>query len=443
MLISKSDIMDKLHSDKLHNDQLVIGYDLGDRVSQISYCYLSSDTPETLSVTAGTELYNIPTVLCKRKDVGQWFYGREACRYAEEEDGILLENLITLARKDETVMVEGTRYEATALLTLFVKRSLSLLSLVARTESIGAMMFTCDVLDGKMIEILGIVSAGLGLKTKKIHFQSYEESFYYYMLFQPKELWNHQVLLCDFKEEQLKTYRMEYNKRTTPMVTFIQKQEYKTPDYGILPEEEYLRKKAMEERDQWFLDLLYPICKERILSSVYLIGDGFKENWMQESLKYLCKNRRVFQGNNLYSKGACYGIKERVQPSEHGKSYVFLGQDKLKANVGMQVLRRGVSSYFALLDAGQNWFDAKKSCEFILEEDNSFELLITPLNGKEAKLVEILLDELPKRPARTTRIGLEICLKSENRVEVCMKDEGFGELFPATGQTWREEFLIS
>ena len=58
----------------------------------------------------------------------------------------------------------------------------------------------------------------------------------------------------------------------------------------------------------------------------------------------------MFQGNNLYSKGACYGLLERLNPSKEWKDYVYLGADKLKANIGIKALRRGEDSYYALLN---------------------------------------------------------------------------------------------
>ena len=435
--MNRTELLDKLKSDKL-----VIGYELGEQMSQISYCYLNNDNPETLSVTAGTEQFNIPTVLCKRREIGQWFYGKEAMKYAEQEEGTLLTGLLELARKGEPVMVEDTEFDPVALLTLFVKRSLTLLSLVAGWESVSAVMFTCDHLDHRMIEVLTQVTAGLGLKNKKVFFQSHRESFYYYMLYQPKELWNHQVLLCDYREDYLKLYRLECNKRTTPVVVYIEMEEY--PDFSLdkLPDEEYARKQAMQEKDRAFLEILTEQCEGKIISSAYLIGDGFKEEWMEDSLRYLCKGRRVFRGNNLYSKGACLGMKEKLNASEKGNSYVFLGEDKLKANIGMKVLRRGVDSYFALLDAGQNWFDCRKECEFILEDEPAFELRVTPLNGKDATVVEISLDDLPGRPERTTRIHLEIFLKDASTVVLQMEDMGFGEFFPSSGKTWQEEFKV-
>ena len=51
---------------------------------------------------------------------------------------------------------------------------------------------------------------------------------------------------------------------------------------------------------------------------------------------------------------------------ENGKNHVYLGQDKLKSNIGMKVRRQGEESYQALLDAGINWYEAQNTMEFYL-----------------------------------------------------------------------------
>lgn len=425
-----------------NTSKLVVGYDLGNLVSQISYSFLEDAEPETLSTVAGGENYNIPTVLAKRLNVNQWFYGKDAIKAAKDGDGILVENLVSLARAGEPVTIDGNIFEPAAMLALFMKRTMSLLTMVAPIEKIDVFVVTVDELDRDMVEILNRAVAGIGLKTDKIYFQSHMESFYYYMISQPRELWIHQVLLYDFVGKNLKSYRLECNKRTTPIVAFIDTQEYETVVREELPEEEAEREMAADRLDKKFLRVVEETGDGRVISSAYLIGEGFQGDWAKKSLKELCRNKRVFQGNNLYSKGACYSGIEKVNPSENGKAYVFLGNEKLKSNIGMKVLRQGEESYLALLDAGINWFEAVKECEFILESDNTFSILITPLNGKQIQEIILHMDGLLERPEKTTRIHMKIYMNGEHKVAVELTDMGFGELFPATGQTWTEEFEV-
>ena len=417
--------------------RLVVGYDLGHEYSQISYCVEGNDV-ETLSLIAGAEEYSIPTLLCKREGVNQWFYGKEALRYAGQEQGVVVDNILQLAMEGEEVLIEGKAFDPVALLTLFVKRSLGLLSQLPY-DKIDALMITCEKLDHRMLEVLSQVVAGLKLKNTQVSFQNYTESFYNYMIYQPEELWSFQTLLCDYRGSSMKVSRMECNKRTTPIVAFIDSQEYAFLPYEPMPETESLRKEKLERLDREFLDLMTEVCRNNLISSVYLIGENYSGEWMKESLRFLCRGRRVFQGNNLYSKGACFGMLERLTASETGKSHVFLGNEKLKANVGMRVMRRGEHSYYALLDAGVNWFEAEGCVECYLQGDNVLEFTITPLIGKEGKIARIVLDELT---GNLNRVQICAWLKEESRMVVEITDLGLGEIRPATECVWTEEIEL-
>ena len=423
-------------------EKIIVGYDLGNQYSQISYCTYENSVPETLSVVAGAQVYNIPTILCKRGGISQWFYGKDARKHADIGDGVLVEDLVEAARKGDPVFLEDEEYDPVALLTLFMKRSLTLLSMVSSPDKIAALMITCEELDARMVEILDAVVAGLSLKTKLISYQSHLESFYHYTIKQPRELWQQQVLVCDYAGERMRFFRMEYNRHTTPVVAFTEKEEYSFLTGAVGIEEEALRESLYKQLDERFLGLAEKVCEGRMITAVYLIGEDFSEEWLKESLRYLCRNRRVFRGNNLYSKGACYGMAERLSPSEIGKGHVFLGEDKLKANIGMKLKRRGEDSYYALLDAGTGWYEAQGSVDFLLEEGNSFSLVITPLNGREVKRAEVTLEGLPVRSGAFSRLHMELKMTTESNVRLSVEDLGFGELFPASHQVWTESFEV-
>ncbi|MDE7258789.1 MAG: hypothetical protein K2N77_06075, partial [Lachnospiraceae bacterium] len=338
--------LERKEEGKLHKGSVLVGYDLGEKYSQISYCVYGQEEATTIATVVGTKQYNIPTMLCKREGVNQWFYGKDAVKNMDEEGMFPVEGLLDLARKGDAIELDGESYDPVALLTLFLKRSMTLMNFIATVEKIDAIMFTVDELDDRMVEILSQASVNLGLKTPHIYFQSHTESFYAFMLHQPPELWNYQAMACEHDGVRLKLYRMECNKRTTPIVVLIEEQIYETLVIPEETEEEAVREDAYRMADERFLGILRKMCEGRIMSSVYLLGDGFRAEWDKQSIQFLCHNRRVFRGNNLFSRGACYGLQEKLEPSEAGSKHVFLGKDKLKSNIGMNVLRQGRESYY-------------------------------------------------------------------------------------------------
>lgn len=193
------------------------------------------------------------------------------------------------------------------------------------------------------------------------------------------------------------------------------------------------------ESDEKMLEIATSLCGNQIVSSVYLIGEAFSQEWMKESLRYLCHGRRVFQGNNLFSKGACYSMMERLAPSEAGKNHVFLGDDKLKSNIGMKILRQGEESYCALLDAGINWYEAKNSMEFYLLEGRAVEILITSLTGKGNRIARIVPEELQEG---ITRLKISVEMRDDTHLMVELEDLGFGTFRAATHHIWKEEIEL-
>ena len=53
-------------------------------------------------------------------------------------------------------------------------------------------------------------------------------------------------------------------------------------------------------------------------SCAYLTGEAFSKEWAKESLAFLCRRRKVFLGQNLYTKGACHASMEYAHMSKMG-----------------------------------------------------------------------------------------------------------------------------
>ena len=418
------------------NQKLIVGYDLGWDYAQISYCNAAGDQVETVSSVAGAESFSIPTVLCKKVGVNQWYYGKEAIEYAKENQGILIENLLRISLEGEPLQIEEGTYDPVALLTLFFKRTLGMLSGVAGTEKMEALMITCDRMDETVSAVLDKVTANLRLKTEHVAYQSRQESYYQYLIHQQGDLWKEPSILFDYRGNKMSVYRMECNKKTKPVVTFIHREEEEFPSRESLSAQADIGNQVL---DQAFLKLAGEKIGEGRVASVYLIGDDFSEDWLKASLRFLCDRRRIFLGNNLFCKGACYGMLEQIRPSGVSREYVFLGDDKLKCNVGMNVRRQGSESYLALLDAGTDWKKATAGMELYLRGDGEAEFVVTSLVGGGKTVAAVELEDFP---GDVTRVKMTLSMKEENLMHAHFEDLGFGEFRPAENKTWDKDVLL-
>lgn len=417
--------------EKMNRDRYAIGYDLSREYAQISYCKIDSDTPETLSTVEGEDIYNIPLVLSKRRSDGQWCIGADALAAVDDGDGELITDLLTLALNKELVTVLRAQYQAKDLLALFIKRSLSLLPMMGTPEKVGDIVITVRNADNRIIPILQETVGVLKNNSEKISFISYEESVFYYMLYQAGELQNHQILVCDTSEEYLWSYRMERNHFVNPALATVEAIEHKN-----FPVKDSYTPDA--KRDARFMEIARELCDNRVYSGVFLIGEGFYEEWCKESLRFLCKNRRVFKGNNLFSKGAALAAKEKANPSGYEKNIVFLGNDKLKANVGIRIYKEGHEAVLPLLEAGVHWYEAKGGLDVILNETDVLPISVEYVTRNGTAVAEFPLTGLPREEGRLTRVRVNAQMQSEHVIDLKVIDLGFGEIYPTTGLEWEE-----
>lgn len=419
--------------------EYVIGYDLNENVSQISFSEIHDGRLKAVGGDTGDDKLGIPTVLCKRNSVNQWYFGREAINCAKRGDGTLVGKLVSFAIAGARLEIEGEAYDPIDLLILFFKRSLNIISSYVNLELVVKLVITVDHLDSKMIEILEKIVAAVAIDRENILFQTYDESIYYYMIHQASDLWKNNVMVFDYANDYLRSYELWMNKNTTPVVGFVDYVPYediKLPKFMI--EDEFAENKE-ESLDELILSTIRGNFSGRTIGAVYLIGEGFEGDWFEKTKNFLLMGRHVFQGKNLYSKGACFCASDKYLPKDVNRSHIFLGKDKLKANTGLKMRVDGREEYVVLVDAGETWYDANNVLEFILEEGNSVDVIVTPLDGGRQRTEEIVLSGLPKRPNRATRLRLEADFESDVKMKIKITDLGFGEFYVSSGKVWERE----
>lgn len=411
----------------------IIGFDLGKKYAQISFVSFEGEEGD---------VYNIPVCLCKRNGANQWFYGEEAQKFAAGGKGILIGDLTALAVAGEPVSMEEKEADPIELLTLFVRNSLSTLGVYKETVAVKALVISVDALSSRMLSVLNRVKAGAMAGFEGVYFEAKVESLFYYTIHQPRELWSYEVGVVDFSDGYLKTCRVEMNHRTKPILTTIEDKIYEDV---VMPEEfsSIMEKdRYLAETDEKLYEIMEGFLEGRIVTSVYLIGKIFEKEWCPKTLKLLCRNRKVFGGSNLYSKGACLSGMEKIAPGEKSKTYLYLGKEKLKANIGVFRMEQGKQIKEVLLEGGMNWFEVKKEFTFMPGEDYHLPIVIMPLDGTKERIVPVVLPEYPNRDIKSLKFNCRLFMKSEKELVVEIEDAGLGEFYKPTGRKFEETILL-
>ena len=94
------------------------------------------------------------------------------------------------------------------------------------------------------------------------------------------------------------------------------------------------------------------------------------------------------------------------------------------------------------MDAGENWYELHKECDFLLTREREMEFVITPLNGRNVETRILSLAEGGSDEAPYRRYHLDMKMSAPDRVAVKVTDLGFGELFASDGRIWEESFQV-
>lgn len=422
-------------------NELIVGYDLCNDYSQISYYDFTNGEPKTISTTAGKENFLIPMILLKKKGAEKWYLGEEALKRAANNEEIYIKDILTKCSNNEISLIEGKEYTPAFLLEIFIRKSFGFFMYEGITQKIpDKIVFTVSNMNKNIVAAIKLCVSKIGISLENIYIQDHEESFFEYTIHQKNELWNYNVILLEYTKTCLKAYNLQINTKTTPITGTISKKEFNeiTNQHSTLNTYNEVEKKNL---DQLIKETLKNYFGTSLISCIFLCGEGFEGELPIETLRFLCAGRRVFQGKNLYTKGACYAAA-KSEINKELENYLFLGENKLIYNIGLDVYYKGENQYYPLATANDNWYDASKKCELILDNESCVELKLTSIDNKDTRTIIINLYDLPMRPNGTLRILLELNFESASIGKATIKDLGFGEFYESSGRVWNHEMIL-
>ena len=379
--------------------------------------------PETMEVDADN--YQIPLVIGKLRDT--WAYGKEAKRLASLKEGFTVNRLLDKSLAGEKIEFGEESYEAVWLLAKFIELSLQ------SFPKINGIVFSVPELTEELAQMLRGIAVRMNIDKRHIFIQDYKESFCNYLFYQPKELWQYEAALFCCDRNEIKAYML---RRLKPglgggKTIFVTVDEVASAHIkelaAVYP---VLNADKAKDADMRFCRFIEGVFDKRIVSSVFLTGEGFENNWYPNSLKVLCNGRRAFLGNNLYSKGACYTSMRKVFSYDEGP--VYLDETKMTEQICLRMRVNGQEGWHPIVSWGTHWYEADGQWEVILEDTSDIEIHVETLAGEELQVETVSLKGLPERRDYSLRIQIDVMFLDERTCRLTFKDVGFGEFFPAT-----------
>lgn len=407
--------------------EIILGIDFSKDNSQIAYI---DDMGKPQSVSMGTaNNYLIPTVVCYNDKLDEWSAGEEAINKSRYENSQLYTNLPEMF--EQNVEKEQLENVMKAFFSYLIKCAVN----NCNGRLIKNILITVEEVNPTILNGLMEIMESLGYGKDDVKIISHSESFVYYTLNQNKDIWINKVLFLELNQNHFFMRMLEVVKGRKPYVADVSMEDL---SYMINLK---MVQKDVSVADQILAEYMDEMLKTHVVSGIYLSGEGFYVDGWQKTLQLMCRNRRVFKGNNLIVKGAAYGAKEEFLPSTLDQ-YLISCKGRTRVKIAMAVEYKGKDSNITLSNIGDYWYNARSKFECIMEKPVEAVFEIQDLINHTNDTFKIDLRNFPKREPNTTRIQVEFKYIEENKFEIAITDLGFGEFFESSGMVVKKEITL-
>lgn len=406
---------------------VILGIDFSMDFTQIAFL---DDEGNPKSISIGMEdNFLIPTAVCYNAEIKEWSAGDEALNKSKLAHCTLYEELPGL------FLGENTQKEISEVLVAFFSYLIKLAVNYCNGRLIKNILITLDDVNPSAIENICKAFEILGYAKEDIKIISHSESFVYYVLNQNRDIWINKVYFLNFNRYDCSCRKLNVIKGRKPNVAYVTIEDLKDKISMEMLEEN------PESADASLADFMDEQLKKNVVSGVYLSGEGFYTDGWENTLSVVCRNRRVFKGNNLIVKGAVYGAKEFFYTASLN-DYLISCKGRTKVKVIMFVKHKERESQVTLSNIGDYWYQARSKVECILEEPKEAVFEIQDIINHENEHFKVSLKDFPDRPAKTTRIEINFRYVEENKFQIEIRDLGFGEFFKSSEMVVRKEISL-
>ncbi len=416
------------------SDLFYIGMDLCPDFTQLSFYNDITREPESVSQLNNKETYLMPNILFYSTDTEHWYVGSEASEARFNENGIVVDGIYEHLGTDDSIMAAGRKYSYSELFMMMVKLHIDSFLYRYETAEVKKLVISIAEYDDTLYGLLSGLYKMMDVDENTIEITSHLDSGLYYIFNQPHEIWNNNVALYDYSADGLSYYCINILRNKEPNIVRVEHKDYaermSLSRYG----------NDTYQMDLDFADIAAKDLKESYISAIFLTGIGFTNKWMKRTTNVLCQGRRVFAGQNIYTKGACY----RAVGGEYAKFYKdFFVETKenVLTDVGIS-LDDSADTFVPITSAGRQWYNTSGMIKVILGDTDKISIVYKNRESGETMRENIRIHGLPQRPEKTTKLSLSVEFDSPHTGAVIIRDLGFGKLFPTTNKIYRKEFTV-
>lgn len=407
---------------------LLIGIDLGEKITQISCFDRKTFEAVPIGLSMGNDkerLYEIPTGIKMMPDMGTW---RLLCQPGGGGREIVINKLLNKI-ENETFMVSGQKFSSTDVMEHFMLKLLSILGEYFPEDKIERLVITVPKKTLNITKCLQMAGKSLGLFPERMTIQNYRLSYMYYAVSQPKELWLNNVGLFSFDEESLTYSQINIDRRTLPWIVGVTERDLTDVfDYSMLRDENV-------DSSYAFVNTAGMVLHKQMVTTLYMTGPGFDGSWANNALQELCNGRRVFRGQNIYTKGACFAARELAGEGKL-EQCMFLDEEMISANISLRVYHEAKMQELVLAKAGSLWADVDVSVDVIPDNENEIQITAQDVIRHQTKAHMLSLSGFSGRENKTTRFTVRLRFADRETCVITLKDNGFGEISPTSNRIW-------
>lgn len=395
----------------------VVGIDILNKGLILSYVTSDREEPKTISEENREASVVFSLCLCKEKNVGKFYAADEAKAYAMENDVELIDNIYQRALHREKAIIEGREYDCRELFATYLRKIIDETGFF--TQDLDKLVVTIPTVDEEAIELFTGISKHMSIDKGVFMLIDHYESYIYFTMAQNPSIYAKDVCLFEYDKEQILTCILSKDMDVRPV------------DISLTMEKENIDD---TKRSESFREIAEKTFEKHNVSAVFLSGDGFNLEWLEDIFPFLCDNKRVFMGDNLYSKGAVNAGVHKLVPK--GLPFKYNGDHEMKMSLLLKVSGGNDMSFVTLVRSGENWYTESGECEVILDGNAQFECWIQNPANRSSRIQMIELNKMPKRKNRTTRLRINATPVSDKTVTLTVTDLGFGDIAPSSGHVW-------